>query len=78
MLGRGGHLSVVAVAGRPLGGELRVQLAQIQGQHEERTIVVAEASANGYTTSAWLTVDDWNSIVDTVRRLLAHDREALR
>ena len=78
MLGRGGHLSAVAVAGHPLSGELRVQLARVQGQHQEQTIVAVEASAHGHATSAWLTVSDWNSLVGTVRGLLAHDHEAMK
>ena len=76
ILGRGGHLSPTAVAGHPASGELRAQLAQIQGHHHEQTLVVIEASA-GRTTVLWLTLDEWRDLVATVDALIAHDRSVL-
>ena len=74
ILGRGGHLSPTAVAGHPASGELRAQLAQMQGRHHEQTLVVVEASAAGQTTVLWLTADEWRDLVATVDSLIAHDR----
>lgn len=77
LLGRGGHLSLVVVEGHPTSGELRIQLARIQGQHDEQTIVVAEATAAGHTTVLWLTIDEWHDLITTVDDLITHDHEVL-
>lgn len=76
-LGRGGHLSPVAVAGHPASGELRMQLARMQGQHAEQTIVVVEATADGQSAVLWLTAIEWLELVRTMHRLLARDNETV-
>lgn len=77
LLGRGGHLSLVVVEGHPTSGELRIQLARIQGQHDEQTIIVAEATATGHTTILWLTIDEWHDLITTVDDLITHDHTVL-